>query len=52
MVEYFDFIQLWYTLLTFSFAFGSFESLPQDFLVSFKMVQNLQILDLAMAKFK
>jgi hypothetical protein len=31
MAYYLDFIQLWYILLTFGFAFGPFESLPQDF---------------------
>ncbi len=31
MAYYLDFIQLWYLLLTFGFAFGPFESLPQNF---------------------
>ncbi len=31
MAYYLDFIQLCYILLTFGFAFGPFESLPQNF---------------------
>jgi len=31
MVYILDFIHRWYILLTFSLAFGPFESLPQDF---------------------
>jgi hypothetical protein len=44
MVYYLDFIQLQYIPLTFTFG-----PLPQD-LVSFKMVQNFKIPDLAMTK--
>jgi hypothetical protein len=31
MAYYLDFVPFWYILLTFSFALGPFESLPQNF---------------------
>ncbi len=36
MAYYLDFIQLRYISLTFGFAFGPFESLPQDFVSLFQ----------------
>jgi hypothetical protein len=49
MAYYLDFILLQYISLTFGFAF-SFSKVYHKILVSFKMVQNFEILDLAMAK--
>ncbi len=46
---YLDFVQLWCISVTFGFAFGAFESLPQHFGL-FEMVQNFEVSDLAMAK--
>jgi hypothetical protein len=49
MAHYSDFVQLQYILLAFSFAFGPFKSLQQNFSL-FQNGSNLKISVLVMAK--
>ncbi len=46
-----DIVQLWYILLTFSFALSPFESL-RKILISFKIIPTFKILDLVITKFE